>query len=676
MGRNRLDGETSPYLLQHRENPVHWWPWGVEALDEAKRTNKPILLSVGYAACHWCHVMAHESFEDQATAEVMNDLYVNIKVDREERPDIDAIYMSALHSLGEHGGWPLTMFLDSEARPFWGGTYFPDKPRFGKPSFVQVLKEVARIYREDSARVRHNADAILEVLKPGKAANDGPEIGEADLRALVPRLVSLFDPLHGGIRGAPKFPQFSFLNLAWRLGIRLGEDAPCRAVAHTLDNICRGGIYDHLAGGFARYSVDERWLVPHFEKMLYDNALLVELMTEVWRETKSPLLQARVSETVAWLMRDMTTAGGAFASSYDADSEGEEGKFYVWSLAEVVDVLGEDAGRRFATAYDVSEGGNFEGHNILNRLQAGLPLGDAEEEELRLGRAKLLKRRAGRVPPGFDDKVLADWNGLAIAALARAGHIFERPEWVAGAELAFDVVCGKLGNGDRLAHSYRAGSAGTPGIASDYANMILAALRLHGLSGDAGRLSQAKRWVATLDAHHWVEGAGYVASADDTRDVIVRLRVASDDATPNANAVMVSNLVALHSLTSEKRYIERAEALCSTFSQDVAQAVLGHTGMLAARFDLLSPLQVAIIDGTGAREMGRALAAASIAGGLEIMARPEIVFPAASPLHGKTAMGGAATAFVCAGTTCSLPITDPARLRETLIASRKLPPAN
>ena len=676
MGRNRLDGETSPYLLQHRENPVHWWPWGVEALDEAKRTNKPILLSVGYAACHWCHVMAHESFEDQATAEVMNDLYVNIKVDREERPDIDAIYMSALHSLGEHGGWPLTMFLDSEARPFWGGTYFPDKPRFGKPSFVQVLKEVARIYREDSARVRHNADAILEVLKPGKAANDGPEIGEADLRALVPRLVSLFDPLHGGIRGAPKFPQFSFLNLAWRLGIRLGEDAACRAVVHTLDNICRGGIYDHLAGGFARYSVDERWLVPHFEKMLYDNALLVELMTEVWRETKSPLLQARVSETVAWLMRDMTTAGGAFASSYDADSEGEEGKFYVWSLAEVVDVLGEDAGRRFAAAYDVSEGGNFEGHNILNRLQAGLPLGEAEEEELRLGRAKLLKRRAGRVPPGFDDKVLADWNGLAIAALARAGHIFERPEWVAGAELAFDVVCGKLGNGDRLAHSYRAGSAGTPGIASDYANMILAALRLHGLSGDAGRLSQAKRWVATLDAHHWVEGAGYVASADDTRDVIVRLRVASDDATPNANAVMVSNLVALHSLTSEKRYIERAEALCSTFSQDVAQAVLGHTGMLAARFDLLSPLQVAIIDGTGAREMGRALAAASIAGGLEIMARPEIVFPAASPLHGKTAMGGAATAYVCAGTNCSLPITDPADLRETLVASRRLARAN
>ena len=676
MGRNRLGGETSPYLLQHRDNPVHWWPWGTKALETARRTGKPILLSVGYAACHWCHVMAHESFEDPATAEVMNDLYVNIKVDREERPDIDAIYMSALHSLGEHGGWPLTMFLDSEGRPFWGGTYFPDKPRFGKPSFAQVLKEVARIHREDPARVRHNAEAILEILRPGRIANDGPEIGEPALASLVPKLVGLFDPVHGGIRGAPKFPQFSFLNLVWRLGIRLGDKSACEAVTHTLDNICQGGIYDHLAGGFARYCVDERWLVPHFEKMLYDNALLVELMTEVWRETGSHLLKARVAETIEWILRDMTTAGGAFSSSYDADSEGEEGKFYVWSLAEVTEVLGEEAGRRFAAVYDVTSGGNFEGHNILNRLGSSLPLTEPEGLQLAEARAKLLARRTKRVPPGFDDKVLADWNGLTIAALAKAGNVFGRPEWIEMAEKAFDVVCAKLGKGDRLSHSYRAGKAQTPGVASDYANMIRAALRLYAASGQGDRLEQARRWTATLDAHHWMDHAGYSTSADDTHDVIVRLRSASDDATPNANAVMGCNLVALYLLTSEVRYLARAEALAAVFSNDVGQAALGHTGMLAARMDLLSPLQVVVIDGPGGEAMRRAANGVSLDGAVELHASASPSFPDGSPLHGKTAIEGKATAYVCAGTTCSLPITQPDKLRETLLASRAMPRAN
>ncbi len=430
MSENRLGKETSPYLLQHKDNPVHWWAWGPEALAESKRSGKPIMLSVGYAACHWCHVMAHESFEDEATAAVMNELFVNIKVDREERPDIDAIYMGALHALGVQGGWPLTMFLDQEARPVWGGTYFPKDNRFGRPSFVDVLERVSTVFREEPEKVAENARALTEALQERREGSSAITIDDRLLKDLTMRMVPAVDPVHGGLQGAPKFPQWSFFWLLWRGGIRY-DHAPARAaVTLTLDNICQGGIYDHLGGGFARYSVDEYWLAPHFEKMLYDNALLIELMTEVYRETSSPLYRARIAETVAWLEREMIAEGGGFAASLDADSEGEEGKFYVWTLDEILAVLGEVDGRHFAEAYDVSADGNWEGHTILNRLRK-LELGaDAEEVRLADLRAKLLAARDKRVRPGWDDKVLADWNGLMIAALARAATVFEQPKWL------------------------------------------------------------------------------------------------------------------------------------------------------------------------------------------------------------------------------------------------------
>ena len=381
---NRLSQETSPYLLQHKDNPVHWRAWGPAALAEAKATGKPILLSVGYAACHWCHVMAHESFEDEATARVMNELFVNIKVDREERPDVDAIYMGALHELGEQGGWPLTMFLTSDAEPFWGGTYFPKEERYGRPSFVRVLNEVARIYRDEQDKVRQNADVLKDRLKPQRRHDAAAPPAEAMLAELAPRLVQAVDPMHGGIRGAPKFPQPQFFGLLWRAGLRFGLPHPLEAVDLTLTQIAQGGIYDHLGGGFARYSVDEKWLVPHFEKMLYDNAQLVEMMTQAWREKKSPLYAQRIEETIGWLLREMVVEGtspqgGGFASSLDADSEGEEGKFYVWSLAEIEDALGAADAKLFAEIYGVTAGGNFEGHNILNRLGAN-ELRDAETE--------------------------------------------------------------------------------------------------------------------------------------------------------------------------------------------------------------------------------------------------------------------------------------------------------
>src|ERR1700680_2657286 len=366
--QTRCGGEPSPYLLQHKDNPVAWWAWGPQALAEAKRSNRPILLSVGYAACHLCHVMAHESFEDEATARVMNELFVNIKVDREERPDIDQIYMAALHHLGEHGGWPLTMFLTPNGEPIWGGTYFPKTSRYGKPAFVDVLREIARLFREEPQKIENNRAALMDQLaatarKPGTVT-----IGAAELDNAARQLGGIIDPVNGGTRGAPKFPQAALFELLWRGGFRNGEKRYFAAVDITLDHICEGGIYDHLGGGFSRYSVDEPWLVPHFEKMLYDNAQLLELLAIAHRRSGKLLYRRRAQETVEWLKREMTTPEGAFSASLDADSEGEEGKFYVWSRAEIEDILGPRDAEFFALTYDVTPGGNFEGHNILNRL--------------------------------------------------------------------------------------------------------------------------------------------------------------------------------------------------------------------------------------------------------------------------------------------------------------------
>ena len=677
VSKNRLGEETSPYLLQHKENPVAWWAWGPEALAEAKQTGKPILLSVGYAACHWCHVMAHESFEDDATAAVMNDLFVNIKVDREERPDVDAIYMAALHQLGEQGGWPLTMFLTSDAQPFWGGTYFPRETRYGRPSFVSVLKEVARIYREEPEKARQNAEALRGSLepKPRQLSEQIPD--DAALADLAPRLTQIVDPEHGGIRGAPKFPQMQFFNLLWRLGIRYGMEQPQAAVALTLARLAQGGIYDHLGGGFARYSVDERWLVPHFEKMLYDNALILELMCEVWREGKSPLLAQRISETVDWLFREMVTEGGGFAASLDADSEGEEGKFYVWTLAEIEDVLGSEDARLFAEIYDVTAGGNFEGKTILNRLNES-EFRDAEtEKRLAEMRAKLFQRRSGRVRPGFDDKVLADWNGLMIAALAGAADIFERADWLAAAERAFDFVRSRMIAGGRLLHSYREGQAKAPASAADYANMIKAALALAGVTGKTAYADEARSWAEILDRHYWAEGSGgYYFSADDTGDLIVRTLNAMDEAVPNANGTMVSNLMKLYLLTGEERYRERAELILKAFTRDAAGNVFAHSGLLASVLDALAPAHVVIVlpPGAEARDQKRALAEISLPGALVQFIGEGVELPSGSPAHGKRAISGKPTAYVCIGPQCSPPVTDAAALVETVREARRVSP--
>jgi uncharacterized protein len=672
---NQLGGETSPYLLQHKDNPVHWRPWGVAALDEARAANKPILLSVGYAACHWCHVMAHESFEDEKTAAVMNDLFVNIKVDREERPDVDAIYMGALHQLGQQGGWPLTMFLTPDAEPFWGGTYFPPEDRYGRPGFVRVLNEVARIYRDEHGKVRQNADALKAALQPSPPQGESAQLNDAMLSDLARRFLGAVDPVQGGLRGAPKFPQTQFFEFLWRAGLRYGLDNPREAVDLTLTRIAQGGIYDHLGGGFSRYSVDERWLVPHFEKMLYDNALLVDLMTESWREGKSPLYALRIEETIGWLLREMVTDGGAFAASLDADSEGVEGKFYVWSLAEIMDVLGADDAKLFAHVYDVTEAGNFEGLNILNRL-SDTALGDADTEtRLAEMRAKLLARRSQRIRPGFDDKILADWNGLMIAALVNAAAAFDRADWLNAAETAFTFVRTRMMKDGRLLHAYRDGQAKAPATASDYANMIRAALALANVTGDRAYIEHAQAWTDILDKHYWAdELGGYSLAADDTDDLIVRPHSGLDDAAPNANAVMASNLVQLSLWTGDPRYAKRAEAIFKAFGPALAANPVGYSGLLGAALDGLAPSLVVLIvpqDGdAGAMRAG--LRDVSLPNAVVLEVPQGEALPASSMVYGKTAIDGKVTAYVCLGPQCSLPVTDPAKLVETIRAARRV----
>ena len=548
MTRNRLAEETSPYLLQHKDNPVHWWPWGSATLAAAKQADKPILLSVGYAACHWCHVMAHECFEDADVAEVMNALFVNIKVDREERPDIDAIYMSALHHMGEQGGWPLTMFLTPDGKPFWGGTYFPKTAKLGKPGFIDVMREIERIYREEPDKIAHNTKALTEELSSRAGPGGETAITESLLMDLAQKFTEVIDRKHGGIRTVPKFPQATFFSFLWRAGLRYDLSGCREAVTLTLEKICQGGIYDHLGGGIARYSTDERWLVPHFEKMLYDNALLIELMTEVWKEERAPLFKTRIAETVEWILREMVVEGGGFAASQDADSEGVEGKFYVWTPHEIADVLGSEDAELFCKVYDVTPQGNWEDTNILNRLMDYIRHDTQEETRLREMRDKLFAVREQRIKPGWDDKVLADWNGLTIAALCKAADVFDKPHWHDAAILAFDYVVDCMTDGDRLVHAHRAGQSRGPATASDYANMIKAALTLHGATNARRFLDHAIAWTHTLDTHYW-DGSetgqgGYFFTADDTDDVIIRMIGAADEATPNANGVMVSNLTA------------------------------------------------------------------------------------------------------------------------------------
>jgi uncharacterized protein len=672
QGRNRLATETSPYLLQHQHNPVDWWPWGPEALAQAKRSNKPILLSIGYAACHWCHVMAHESFEDEPTSHVMNDLFVNIKVDREERPDIDQIYMAALHHLGEHGGWPLTMFLTPNGEPIWGGTYFPKTSRYGKPAFVDVLREIARLFRDEPAKIERNRAALMERLAAAARPAGSATIGRAELDNAARQLGGLIDPVNGGTRGAPKFPQAALFECLWRAGLRTGEARYFAAVEITLDHICEGGIYDHLGGGFARYSVDERWLVPHFEKMLYDNAQLLELLAIAYRRTGKDMYRRRADETVGWLEREMTTQEGAFCASLDADSEGEEGKFYVWSYDEVIRQLGIDDGEFFARHYDVTPAGNFEGRNILNRLKP-LPRSDADEARLAALREKLLSARALRVRPGLDDKVLADWNGLMIAALANAGSMLDEPRWLELASRAFNFVAYSMARGDRLGHSWRQGKLKFPGLASDYAAMIRAALALYEATGRTSFLDHALQWQRVLDRDYVnADTATYYLTAADAEGLVIRPAATTDEATPNHNAVAAQNLIRLAALSGDDAWRDKADRLIAGVAPLIAENLYMHLATLNAIDLRLHGAEIVVTgQGAGADALLKAARRLSPLDRIVFHAASAEALPSQHPAREKLNVAREPQAFVCVGETCSLPITDASALPETIAAMRR-----
>jgi uncharacterized protein YyaL (SSP411 family) len=669
---NRLARETSPYLLQHKHNPVDWWPWGPDALAEAQRSNRPILLSIGYAACHWCHVMAHESFEDEATARAMNELFVNVKVDREERPDVDQIYMAALHHLGEQGGWPLTMFLTPKGEPVWGGTYFPKTSRYGKPAFVDVLREISRLFREEPDKIAQNRDALMQQLSEIARPEGRMVVGAKELDQFAMQVAGVIDTKHGGIRGAPKFPQCALFEFLWRAGERPGElwvtpreggekrqidRANFRGLVElTLERICQGGIYDHLGGGFARYSVDERWLVPHFEKMLYDNAQLLELLAVAYLKTGRTLFAQRARETVGWLSREMTTREGAFCASLDADSEGEEGRFYVWSLAEIRRVLGAENAALFAAQYDVSEGGNFEGHNILNKLNS---LGHGPETEARLAmlRPLLQQERSKRVRPGLDDKVLADWNGLMIAALAQGSVAFGEPDWLAMAKRAFGFIAAAMGRGDRLGHSWREGRLLFPGLASDFAAMIKAALALHEVTGERAYLDKALDWQAAFDGHYSnALNGGYFLTADDAEGLVVRPASTADDAIPNPNAIAAQNLVRLAAFTGDPVWRERADILIEGVLAAADRNLFPQMALLNA-VDMRIGLAEIVVTGEGADALTQAALKLPFLSRAVLRAPDAGALPADHPAREKLKASSDPTAFICVGETCSLPVT-------------------
>src|SRR4051794_2050703 len=670
MDKNRLGEETSPYLLQHRDNPVHWQAWGPEALAAAKSADKPILLSVGYAACHWCHVMAHESFENPQIAAAMNDKFVNIKVDREERPDLDSIYQNALSLMGEQGGWPLTIFLTPEGEPFWGGTYYPPEPRWGRPGFPQVLDAISAAYRQDRDNVMKNVLALREALKRLEQSQPGDGGAPELFDRIAERLLREVDPLNGGIGHAPKFPQCGVFELLWRAWKRTRREPYREAETRTLTTIAQGGIYDHLGGGFARYATDARWLVPHFEKMLYDNAELTSLLTLVWQDTRDPLYAQRIAETIGWLEREMTHPEGGFYSSLDADSEGEEGKFYVWSEAEIDAVLGNRSAL-FKGFYDVGAEGNWEGHNIVNRLQNPALADDKIEAELAVCRELLLKAREPRVRPGLDDKILADWNGLMIAALAEAGLAFDRADWIALASRAFAFIREQMtGDDGRLRHSWREGRARHPATVDDYANLSRAALVLHEATGDPAYLAQAKAWVAVLDRHYWDNaGGGYFFAADDTTDLIARAKTASDAAVPAGNGTLVGVLTRLDLLTGNDGYRRRAEAILGAFSGEIGRnffplATLINNAELAEK-----PVQIVLVGEPGDdafAALRRTVYQVSLPNRVVLAVKPGEALPSGHPAAGKGLVAGRPAAYVCEGPVCSLPLTDPQALTASL----------
>ena len=663
---NRLGQATSPYLLQHADNPVHWWEWSDEAFAEARATDRPVLLSVGYAACHWCHVMAHESFEDDATAAYMNEHFVNVKVDREERPDVDAVYMSATTAMTGQGGWPMTVVLTPDGEPFFAGTYFPDQPRHGQPAFRQVLEALAQAWRDRRDEVTRVAGDVSEHLRGATMAVGEQPIDADVVAAAVRTLAGEYDARNGGFGGAPKFPPSMVLELLLRHAARTGETLPANLAGATLTAMARGGIYDQLAGGFARYSVDAGWVVPHFEKMLYDNAQLLAVYTHWWRQGGGHLAARVARETAQFLLDELRTPQGGFASALDADTDGVEGKFYAWTPAELVEVLGADDGAWAADLLSVTDAGTFEHGTSTLQLRE-----DRDPDRWAVLRERLASHRsATRTHPARDDKVVAAWNGLAVAALAEAGAVLDEPAYVDAAVAAARLLVDLHLEGDRLLRVSRDGVAGRhAGVLEDYALVAHGLLVLHAVTGDRAWFDHAERLLdRALDAFAADDG-GFHDTADDAETLVARPRDPSDNASPSGQSALVHALVRYAAVTGSGRHRDAAEAALRHV-RTLAERVPRFAGwsLAAAEAVLDGPLEVAVVgdpDDPGYRDLVATTWVSSRPGLVVVTGRPDE--PDALPLLASRGLvDGRAAAYVCRGMVCDRPVTTVDELRGSL----------
>ena len=678
---NHLIHETSPYLRQHAYNPVDWYPWGEEALQHARAENKPILLSIGYAACHWCHVMAHESFDDPDTAALLNDHFISIKVDREERPDLDSIYMDAVQAMTGAGGWPMTVFLTPDLIPFYAGTYFPPSDRHGLPGFKRVLVGVADAWRNRPQDVAQTVSQMANYLTERKLQSAADQVLTPDLLDQAAQgFARQFDPMHGGFGRAPKFPQPMALEFLLRQYQRTGDVTVLRIVEQTLQKMARGGIYDQLGGGFHRYSVDLVWLVPHFEKMLYDNAQLAWVYLAAYQVTGQEFYRRIVEETLDYVLRDMTHPDGGFYSTQDADSEGEEGKFYVWSAAEIDQALDSDDARLFKLTYGVSDRGNWEGKNILflarepDEVAADVGVSvEAVREAIARGRRTLFERRATRVAPGRDEKILTSWNGLMIRAFAEAGRALGRRDYRDAAVRAANFVLAKLGRDGRLLRTYKDDVAKLNGFLEDYVFLADGLLALYAAAFDLGWFREAHRLVDAALEWFWDDESGsFYDTSRDHEQLITRPRDFYDNATPAGNSVAAELLLRLANYTRDDGLRQRARAILAPLAGAAGSQPLAF-GRLVCALDLYfaDAREVAIVGDVSAADTTALLDV------VNQKYRPYLAVAAMSPddeqaatiiplLHGRSIVDGKATAYVCKNFACQMPTTDPNEFAEQL----------
>ncbi len=676
---NRLINETSPYLRQHAHNPVDWFAWSEEALAEARAKDKPIFLSIGYSACHWCHVMERESFEHETTANLMNELFVNIKVDREERPDLDSIYMDAVQAMTGQGGWPMSVFLTPDGKPFYGGTYFPPEPRYSMPSFVQVLRSVSEAYHNRRDQVEGQADRLTDMLRrTAQFESQAVELGTETLDEAVKQLHQYFDDEHGGFGSQPKFPQPMTLEFILTQYLRTGDLDTLYMSELTLEQMALGGLYDQLGGGFHRYSVDAHWLVPHFEKMLYDNAQLLLIYLHAWQLNELPLYKRIVEETTDYVLREMTAPTGGFYATQDADSEGEEGKFFVWASAEIEALLDADSAKVFAAYYGVSTRGNFEGHNILHVRRTAesvaqdfnLPLTQVEQI-LAASRARLFAEREKRIKPGRDEKILVEWNGLMIHALAEVGVVLGRQDALDAAIAAANFVLAQMSQPDgKLYRSYKDGRARLNAYLEDYAAFARALVALYEATFDLRWLGEASRLTQLIFGQfHDSEKGGFFQTGLDHEVLVTRRKDYIDNAVPSGNSLVTELLLRLAVLVGNEQYRREATRILLTLKEAMAQQPTGFGRMLTALHTLLHPSQEVAIVGNPADEATQVLLA-------QVRQRylPTTILALRKPdeetmlplLTDRGLVNDQPAAYVCENYACKLPVTTPEALAALL----------